>query len=257
MELAVKFEETNQEFEVEFEGYISGYDEGFVDGYAVGFQDGERKGHDDGYQLGLSTGIAEGKAEGKAEGIEEGKQLGVTENMGTRIYIHNYQGNFLYAFAGIGWSDKTYATYFPPEDAVMTIYNNASNMYAYSNITDTKIPIDISNLKNNSTGMFSHARNMVTIRLLKVSENTGVIGFTNSTKLANITFEGTIANNLNMQWCPLTVESMKNIISCLKQGAGKTLTFMEDCWTALEADSTAPDGKTWREYVTTTLGWNS
>ena len=77
-------------------------------------------------------------------------------------------------------------------------------------------------------------------------------------KLANITFEGVIGTTINFQWSPLSVESMKNIISCLKPGAGKTITFKEDCWTALEASGAPPSGEgTWREYVTNVLGWST
>jgi hypothetical protein len=55
---------------------------------------------------------------------------------------------------------------------------------------------------------------------------------------------------------------MKNIISCLKDYSGtekeyvNKLTFNAERWTALEADSKAPDGNTWREYVFN-LGWNT
>ena len=53
---------------------------------------------------------------------------------------------------------------------------------------------------------------------------------------------------------------MKSIISCLKDYSGTdsedlySVLFTDDCWNNLEADSTAPDGGTWRTYVDN-LGW--
>ena len=83
--------------------------------------------------------------------------------------------------------------------------------------------------------------------------------FLNNTSLTDITFEGVIGSTISFRDSPLTPESMKSIISCLKDYSAEstdvyTLTFKEDCWTALEADSTAPDGGTWKDYVRN-LGW--
>lgn len=80
--------------------------------------------------------------------------------------------------------------------------------------------------------------------------------------LQYIGFEGTIANTINFSWSPLVPESMKKAILCLKNYSGTdeeftyTITFSDACWTALEADSTAPNGMTWTEYVDS-LGWNT
>ncbi len=86
--------------------------------------------------------------------------------------------------------------------------------------------------------------------------------------LENIKIEGMIANSINFSWSPLTVESMKSIISCLKNHTGttkeatQTISFTKACWTNLE-ESTSPyeDGLTdnkelsWQDYIQTSLGW--
>ena len=87
-------------------------------------------------------------------------------------------------------------------------------------------------------------------------------GYLNS--LEEIRFKGVIGKTINFQWSTkLSVKSLKSIISCLKNYKGTNddgvnkVTFAEVCWTALEADSSAPDGGTWREYVGNVLGWST
>ncbi len=87
-------------------------------------------------------------------------------------------------------------------------------------------------------------------------------------KLKNITFDGIIGNDINFQYSPLTIESMKNIISHLANYSGTenaatyTLTFTDACWEALEASGkpyddglTTDETLTWKNYVIS-LGWN-
>lgn len=118
--------------------------------------------------------------------------------------------------------------------------------------------------QNNYSSAFGYCSSLKTIAKMGVDENTKYNNntFIHCNRLENLTIYGTIGqNNFNIQWSPLSVESMKNIISCLKNYAGTSndgayeVSFSEDCWTALEADSTAPDGGTWKHYVVYTLGW--
>jgi hypothetical protein len=84
---------------------------------------------------------------------------------------------------------------------------------------------------------------------------------TGASALTHLRISGTIGNNANFSANPLDADSMKSVITHLKDYAGtadagkKTVKFTDACWTALEADSVAPDGNTWRDYVETTLGW--
>jgi hypothetical protein len=80
--------------------------------------------------------------------------------------------------------------------------------------------------------------------------------------LTDVTFAGVIPWSLNVSGAPLSPDSMKSIISCLKDYRNEptnldvyTITFKTDCWTALEADAEKPpEGNTWQEYVRL-LGW--
>ncbi len=86
--------------------------------------------------------------------------------------------------------------------------------------------------------------------------------FTQCPALKNISFEGKIMNTISFAPCPLSVESMENIINHLYDFSGTnpyshTLTFSEECWERLESEgSTPPMGSGWRDYVDI-LGWNT
>ena len=83
----------------------------------------------------------------------------------------------------------------------------------------------------------------------------------NATALKHITVEGKIGTDVTFQSCPLTVASMKSVITHLVNYSGTdkaytyTVKFSDACWEVLEADSTSPTGTTWAEYVDD-LGWN-
>lgn len=124
--------------------------------------------------------------------------------------------------------------------------------------------VDISTLTN-ATYVFFAANRLETIEKIIFAE-TNVFAstwFQSCGSLANLNaVEGVISNSISFNWSPLTPASMKNIIACLKNYAGTDkantyqVKFTDACWTALEADSTAPDGGTWKDYVYYTLGWN-
>lgn len=120
----------------------------------------------------------------------------------------------MYAFAGCGWRDNVY-------NPIRAISGNlrSDDMYAYSGITDTKVPIDLSNNTGGSkaTKTFRNSE-LITIRKLIVSETTSMSSqFTNCECLENLTIEGTIGTDANFQWCEyLTLESMISIINALK-----------------------------------------
>jgi hypothetical protein len=87
--------------------------------------------------------------------------------------------------------------------------------------------------------------------------------FVGCENLKNILFEGVIRRSISFPDSPLSVASLKSIISCLNDFSGTdkeytyTITFKSDCWTALDAEgATAPGGVTWRDYVTI-KGWKA
>jgi hypothetical protein len=82
--------------------------------------------------------------------------------------------------------------------------------------------------------------------------------FVGCTKLKNVTFEGVIDKSIAFTPCPLTVASMKSIISCLKDFTGAseyscTLTLKSSAFSALEAEGATAEYNgvacTWEELI--------
>lgn len=164
--------------------------------------------------------------------------------------------NYTYAFYGYGWYDDIYN----PKYTIKPVQGNA--VYGLSYITDTKVPIDLTAIGTNSQ-VFAYATRLVTINKVIFAADVSVSSscFNSCNSLKNITVEGEIGRSISLQFSPLTVASMKNIIEHLVNYAGTdseetyTVKFSEDCWTALEASGTSPNGGTWKDYVELTLGW--
>ena len=211
-------------------------------------KDNVPKVYDSGHQV--------GRAEGYQQGIETGKRM---EHL--RFWEVNQAGGtrttYSYCYAGLAWCDDIYDPQYN-----ITATSAANYMFAYTGITDTKVPIDLGTNRTNKTAVFESASKLVTIRKLILGEaiRIGTTMFSGCTKLANLTIEGTIGYTASFQWSPLTVASMKSIITHLKNYAGTTLegtyklTFSAACWAELEASGPAPDGGTWKDYVYS-LGW--
>lgn len=135
--------------------------------------------------------------------------------------------------------------------------------YGFRDSKVTHIP-DISSVGiKDTTYAFYSCANLHTIDGVKFSNAKTQSGdpFGNCTSLVNLTLYGKLIRNLNLSWSSkLSVESMKSVIACLTDYSGtssefaNTLTFTDECWARLEADSTSPTGGTWKEYVFA-LGW--
>ena len=156
--------------------------------------------------------------------------------------------NYLYAFAGTGWDDTTYN----PIRTIKAI-GNGQNIFTLSNITDTKVDVDLAHggTTPNCVNGFANARALVTVRKLIVDETTQMDNqFTNCTALENLTIEGTIGQNFNAQWCPLTEESILSVVTHLSDTtSGLTCTFKS---TAVEAAFTTEE---WNALVATKPNW--
>lgn len=174
----------------------------------------------------------------------------------------NAQGMF-YEFNSYDITDLE--QHFADIGVVLDFSNNASFSSTFASIRcplkigviDASSATKIAYLLNNSTGVTG-------IKKLILPEKYGSNPFNNAFNYAkglkDIEMEGTIPVSINFLDCPLTPNSMKSIIGCLKNQINETMAFMVSvlfsnaCWAALEADSTAPDGGTWQDYVTS-LGW--
>lgn len=172
------------------------------------------------------------------------------QNGNRRVYQH--------AFSHC-WNDSCYNPKYPIICSSANVYT-ATNVFSNSDITDTKVPITITGTR--ADAVFMDCSHLKIIRSLTIENiirfnNT----FRNNSSLEELNLYGTLdIDGFNVQWSPLNPASMKTIIACLVNFAGTdkqdtcTIKFNENCWAALEADSTAPDGGTWKGYVWS-LGW--
>ena len=206
-----------------------GYDNGHYDG----FFEGEQHFYETGY------------AEGEVVGREQGKQEEY-DRFWDKFQANGRTASYIYAFAGVRWDDQTYNPKYP------IVANAAGGMFYYSEITDTKVNIDITLAGGSSTSaLFQNAKKLKTIRLLKVVPETSFSsGFTNCNSLEHITIEGVIGSNLDIHWSPLTADSIRNIVGALSTTAtGRTVTFKK---TAKEAAFTDEE---WAELIGQRPNW--
>lgn len=167
-------------------------------------------GQQDGHEVGLENGVAQGKQE------EYDRFWDDYQDNGNRIH-------YSYAFGGYGWNDETYDPKYPINATEAGAY-----MFYATQITDTKVPIDIGSTTSNSANRFNKADQLVTIRKLIVEAGAGYSGcFTGCTALENITIEGVIGKNFDISDSPkLTHDSLMSIINHLKDTSSKlTLTI--------------------------------
>lgn len=147
--------------------------------------------------------------------------------------------------------------------------SKASNMIlAFGNMWYLEVvpPIDVSSAtaSNSASGLFSSDTKLHTIRKLTVAENVEFTNFFASCEsLKNIIVEGVIGRSISFLSSPLTVESMKSIITHLKNYAGTSnagtyiLTLKDECKTAMANLGAIPEfnNKTYDAYITD-IGWN-
>ena len=198
--------------------------------------------------------------------------------------------NYDFAFAGDGWNDNT----FKPKYDIIPSWNIV-NMFYKSQITnldailkECNVILDISENGNygevfNGSAVtvlpeleygasawsiwrtFADCTALHTIRKLTFHEaidpSRGFVDiFTNDTSLANIEFAGVLKGNINFQWCPLTLESAKSLISILKDYSGtatagtKTVTFSSTTVALLDEAGAIFNGMNWDDYLDS-IGW--
>lgn len=139
---------------------------------------------------------------------------------------------------------------------------NHSQSFAYAWLT--RIPTIEFNTQNSLIDrVFIGCQHLVTIDKIILPEEKYIPSFNNlfgdCSKLKNIAFEGIIPQSISFSGCPLTVESLKSIISCLKDYTGTTsehtytVTFKTSAFNALEAEGTTAEYNgaacTWAELI--------
>lgn len=233
-------------------------------------------------------------------GYAKGKAEGGGDNYYDEFWdLYQSNGNrkdYNRAFSGVGWTDTT----FKPKYDIRP--DNAGGLFAYSKITNLKklledlgIELDFSTViygrltqflmdsavtdigvvdasrYEAADYLFYNATKLVNVEKLIIT-NTGKFNFPksvfqNAKSLKEIRFEGVIGKSINFKDCPLSVDSMIDIIEHLKEGTGEgsvptwnSITFSTVCWNALEASGRKPMDDpeypyTWREYVEYNKKW--
>lgn len=134
--------------------------------------------------------------------------------------------NYTSAFCYGGWTDDTYN---PKYTIRPTSCNQMFIGAAY--LTDTKVDIDLTHSGGTQKfTIFSSAKQLKTVRKLIVDESNNAHlekAFMNCTSLENITFEGVVAGNIDLQWSTkLSKTSITNIINVLSTNTtGLTVTL--------------------------------
>lgn len=192
----------------------------------------------------------------KVDEVYEAGRKSQYDEVWDSVINDNTMRNVQNLFAGFGWNDKTF---YPPKD-IIVISGRGDGMFARSIITNIKqrlidcgVKLDLSRCSNlyqsflysttrelpeistlNNTTFqqtFSACSKLETIdKLILKSDGsqTWISTFYQSPAIKNIVIEGVIGQNgFNVQWCPLTHESLMSIINALKDNSGT------DTWNAI------------------------
>ena len=179
---------------------------------------------------------------------------GVFQNYGEMLEGYD-RLRYNFAFSYNKFDDNTYNPKYPIE--VITNGSTLTNAFAGNTlIKDTKVPIKISTnnpavdvILNNT---FVDCSNLETIRELHFGDRAYIneTGFMNCKALKNLTVTGIIFKSFNVQWCPLTDESIKSVVKALSDTtSGLTCTFKK---TAKEAAFTTDE---WNTLIATKPNW--
>ena len=115
--------------------------------------------------------------------------------------------------------------------------------------------IDCTGTTNNTlTTTFGYGKIKTIDKLIVKPENLFTNTFINNTELTNITFEGTIANNISFQWQgKLSRASIESVINALSTTtSGNTVTFNKGAVTNAFGSTTATE---WTTLVGTKTNW--
>jgi hypothetical protein len=164
----------------------------------------------------------------------------------------DYNAAFAYAFPS-----KKYNPKYPLKGVLNTAF-------AQSPIRDVKVPIlEATSIQN----ILRWNSQTTTIPELNISETTNVSNdpFYKATALKNIKLTGVLAKTLSFAYSPLSVDSIKSIVSCLKDYSGLTddggntlehkytVTFKSSAFSALESEGATAEYNgvacTWAELV--------
>lgn len=196
--------------------------------------------------------------------------------MGTAWNRNNFKPNkdipvTIGTFQRHSWQNDAYDLAGQLENlGVKLVFTEGSDYQAFRYSWFTRLPAcDFSMCDGTFDTVFYGMSRLVTIEKIIFPGEGKVTSFTNPftgcTRLAHINeVDGVIDKSISFSDCPLTVESMKGIISCLKDYSAEspftyTLTLKDSCKTELEANSETVEfnGATYTYFeLITAKGWN-
>ena len=268
--------------------YAEKIDATFLKIYQVGEADGKNDGYDNGYQEGYKAGEKEQNSalwdaiQNYGEKTDYNNVFSFTSfSKDTFLPTHDFKpisasGMFCQSrYKGVTVNKENFKDYYvdmvelETKQGIVFDFSSTVNMYrAFASSFFWRLnKIDLSKATDTNYLFYGGygGHYIEAIEKIISSETTRwkTTAFQYDYSLSHVIFEGVIANTIHLQDSPfLDIESMKSIISCLKDYSGTSneyiyeVKFRDTCWAALEADSSAPDGNTWQAYVNA-KGWNT
>lgn len=168
--------------------------------------------------------------------------------------------DYRYAFAYGRWTDKNYNPKYPIK---IDGFAYAMSMFDYTDITDTKVDIELLNTSTTNVSVFSNAKKLVTIPKLTLGGNKSFNGwFTNANALTNIEIGGSIDVTFAIYHTTvLTKESIVSIIEhLLSTATGQTVTLSKKAVNNafginIDDESTYPEGSEWYVLRNSKSNW--
>lgn len=217
------------------------------------------------------------KPEDMASGVNEVYEAGEYNSRLTAtkcISKNGFRRVYQYSFQYSDWGDYEFVEgYIKPITANYMFYlyegtkipkgidcsKTTQTDYFLTSAQQLKYLPDIGIPASSSKSRFAqHCYALETIEIFRVNENTDITNaFQNCTSLKNIIIEGVLGGTISFSWSPLSVASMKSIITHLKNYAGTTsdsgnsleykytLTLKASCVTELETADFTDEDKEW------------
>lgn len=183
---------------------------------------------------------------------------------------------YIYSFAGYGWDDRTFKPkhniimrygctgafwYSEMTDIVKSLADcgvtldtsGASNLQStFSSCKTKRLPVISAEGATSANSIFEGCKDLESVeKFILVKRNTLVSAFKNCTKLKDIVFEGEIGYNTDLQYSPLSKDSITSVLGVLSDTtSGLTLTLNK---TAVE--NAFEDTDEWNTLIAAKTNW--
>ena len=229
--------------------------------------------------VGVDEVYNKGGEEGYKSGIEEGKQVEY-DSFWDSFQANGNRTDYTRTFSSVAWNNTTFKPkhQIKPKVAQLMFYRNTALTGEIEAITNidwsectnfeqacqdlnkvTRLGVIDLRKATNLTNAFIYMAALTTIDKIIFGDSTPNITFSKNVSLKNVKTEGVIFNDITFKDCPLTVDSLKSVISCLKDYTGTTseytkkVTFLTSAFDVLEAEGSTAEYNgtpcTWAELI--------